>query len=145
MALKRRTSRPVTDAASDGALQGTLSAVFINGPFIATQLTGCNPCQAGNPFAVTITVANPSPLALPVEVKAGFRLTDGTPINQSPLFNKHFEVVLPAGLAATTIPWLSFTLPAVPPGRYCYEAGLGEVEVFDQLLVSGRACFTVLP
>ena len=137
----------VSDAAGDVALQGTLSAVFINAPRLSLQLTGCNPCKAGDPFAVTITVENPTPLALPVEVKGGFRLTDGTPLNYVPLLgnNKHFEYVLPAGMPPTTIPWLSFAMPVVTAGRYCYEAGLGEVEVFDQLLVSSRACFAVLP
>ena len=137
----------VADAAGGAAQQGTLSAVFINGPFIATQLTGCNPCRAGDPFAVTITVANSSPLALRVEVKAGFRLTDGTPLNFAPLLgnNQHFVTVLPAGMPLTTIPWLSFAMPVIPPGRYCYEVGLGELEVFDAFLVRARACFAVLP
>ena len=137
----------VADAAGGVAQQGTLSAVFIDAPFLTTQLTGCNPCKVGDLFAVTLTLANPSPLALPVEVRAGFRLTDGTPINFAPhrRNNKHFETVLPAGMPPTTIPWLSFPLPAFPPGRYCYEAGLGEVELYDSFVVSDRACFVVLP
>jgi len=43
------------------------------------------------------------------------------------------------------MPWLSFPLPAVPPGRYCYLVGLGDPEVFDGLTGGNRTCFTVLP
>lgn len=127
------------------ATAGTITAAFVRGPFITPQLTGCNPCRAGDPFSVSVTFGNPSPMALPVEVKGGFQLPDGMTLNFSPLGTKHFETVMAAGLAPTTMPWISLPIPAIPTGRYCYLVGLGDPEVFGGSTISNRTCFDVVP
>jgi hypothetical protein len=126
---------------------GTIVSIFPIGPTTSLQLAGCNPCRPGETFAVTLSLEYKGPIDLPVEIKTGFRLTDGTPVNLSPLNNKHFEIVLPPGFRFQGL-WLSFPLPAVPPGRYCYEAGLidPDLDTFGFFSSGGRSiCFSILP
>lgn len=136
-------NRMVTDVQA-----GTITSVNINFPFAFSQLTGCNPCKAGDTFAVTLTVENQSPINLPVELKTAFRLVDSTPVNVSPLGNKHFETTLPPGFHFQG-PWLSFPMPLVPPGLYCYDVSLADPEVLGvgglPAYARHRTCFTVLP
>lgn len=129
------------------ATAGTLQSVSVSYPSVFLQLVGCDPCKAGDNFAVSLTVENQSPIALPVEIKTGFRLPDGTPINFSPLLggNKHFEATLEQGFRFRGL-WLSLPIPPIAPGRYCYEAWLGDPEVMrSSPLASDYQCFTVEP
>lgn len=129
------------------ATAGTLESVSFQYPSIYPQLVGCDPCRAGDNFAVSLTVENSSPIDLPVEIKTGFRLPDGTPLNFSPLLggNKHFETTLEQGFRFRGL-WVTLTMPTVPPGRYCYEAWLGDPEVMRWSPVSSSySCFTVQP
>lgn len=142
---------PLTNRAGAGnrmvsdAQAGTVTSVGINFPFASSQLAGCNPCRAGDTFAITLIAENQSPIDLPVELKTAFRLPDGTPINVSPLNNKHFEVTLPPGFRFQGL-WLSFPLPLIPPGLYCYDVSLTDPEVSNGgAYSSNRTCFTVLP
>lgn len=128
----------VSDAAA-----GTTEGVFVDSPFAFPEITGCNPCRPGDTFAVALTVENQSPLDLPVEIKTGFRLPDGTPVNFSPLANKHFEAVLPRGFRFQG-PWVSLPMPPVPPGTYCYEAWISDPEV-GMFVFGLYDCFDVLP
>jgi hypothetical protein len=123
---------------------GTVEDAVPFSPFVSQQLVGCHPCRAGDIFTVSLSLRNPGPIPRPVELKAGFRLPDGTPINVSPLNNKHFEVTLPPGFTFQGN-WLSFPMPAIPPGLYCYEAILNEPELSFGFIGLSQSCFMVLP
>ena len=73
-------------------------------PSLELTLTGCTTCAAGNQFSVEAHLKNPGTTSVPVELKVGFRLPDGTPVN---LFGQHFVITLPASLDST-FPLLDF-------------------------------------
>jgi hypothetical protein len=98
-----------------------------NTPTISLTVTGCHTCQEGGHLTVQAHVMNPSARQVHVEVKAGGRLPDGTPVN---LFGQqHLELTLE--------PWLDKTytimdgpLPGgVPAGTWTVEGTLLELEL----------------
>jgi hypothetical protein len=130
----------ITDTAA-----GTILDVFAIRPFLNMQLSGCNPCTPGQTFAVSLTLTNNGPLAVPVELKTGFRLLDATPVSVAPV-PKHFDATLPARFTTGQLLWLSFPWPALPAGRYCYEASLADPELAGYGTYSLiRQCFVAQP
>ena len=98
-----------------------------NNPSISLSVTGCHSCQEGGHLTVQAHVINPLVRRVRVEVKAGGRLPDGTPLN---LFGEqHMELTLDAGLDKT-FTLLDGPLPAgVSPGTWTIEGTLLELEL----------------
>lgn len=129
------------------AIAGTIVIVGLLRPVVSLQLSGCNPCQAGQTFAITLTARNDGPIGATVEVKSGFRLLDATSLVYAPLIgnSKHFEVTLPSGFNQSFL-WVSLTWPTVPAGRYCYEATLLDPDLdFLGPYSIAEVCFVSLP
>ena len=111
-------------------------------PSMTLTLTGCTTCAPGNTYTVQAHLSNPASHSVTAEMKIGFRLPNGTPLNI--LGNKHLEVPVPAGVNTTfnlfSFPWFS----GGPAGRWTIEATLSEP---DLGLVYSRAVktFTVTP
>lgn len=141
----------VADAAGGAAGAGTIVEVNVRRPSISNLSLTCNPspCRAGSNLSVSLTLTYDGPIPLPVEIKTGFQLADGTPINVSPV-PKHFEVTLPPGFTTgvNPIPLLSLTwpgAPTVPPGRYCFQASLTDPEIAIRAFLNRRTCFVSAP
>jgi len=96
-------------------------------PTISLTVTGCHTCQEGGRLTVQAHVINPSGRQVRVEVKAGGRLPDGTPVN---LFgHQHMELTLDPGLDKT-LTLIDGPLPVgVPAGTWTVEGTLLEVEL----------------
>ena len=100
---------------------GTYGGVF---PTLTLTLTGCTSCKAGDIFSLNATFMNPAPKPMPVEIKAGVVLPDGTEFNIWVVADKHFTVDLPAGLDVT-VELLRVTIPSgLPNGPWGYEGAL---------------------
>ena len=125
---------------------GTVSYAYAGYPTVSLQNNGCSLCSAGSTITLFSTITNQSPVDLPVEIKAGFRLLDGSPALFAPLLNndRHFETVLPRGFIYQG-PWVSVTLPSIPPGTYCYEIYLLEPDGGSSPYTSTNYCFNVIP
>jgi hypothetical protein len=102
-------------------------AVSSETPTISLSVTGCHTCQEGGRLTVQAHVVNPSARQVHVEVKAGGRLPDGTPVN---LFGtQHMELTLEPGLDKTYT-LLDGTLPhGIPAGTWTVEGSLLEFEL----------------
>jgi hypothetical protein len=128
---------------------GTIEDISIQTPFFQSlTLTGCGQagasCHAGDVFSVSAIIANIAPIAVHVEIKGGFELPDGTKFpftyQSAPVFgNKFFETDLAQGLNLN-LPWVSVTLPALTPGRYCYRAQMNDAEL-NTVSTPRIACF----
>lgn len=93
-------------------------------PSILVVDTGCTVCHAGNLLAFEAHVTNPGAPLL-VELKAGVRLPDGTPIS---VLAPCLEQTFPTG--TTVVHLLSGTMPSgVAPGTYIVEAAILEPEL----------------
>jgi choice-of-anchor C domain-containing protein len=95
-------------------------------PAVDLTLTGCGsesgPCDEGNQFTVQAHWTNIGSTSVPAEVKIGFRLPDGTPVNV--VGDIHLVFPFPAGLDVTA-PLLNFAWPGGrPPGTWTVEATL---------------------
>ena len=130
---------------SDGG-PGRVEVVGINVPFFGIQVTGCDPCKTGDLFKISLTVTNNGPVPIRAEIKAGFELPDSKKVVFAPVLgdNKFFEANLPQG-SSTTIPdWVSFNMPEIPKGRYCYSAVMADPDLFTSWSSASR-CFSVVP
>jgi len=111
-------------------------------PAIDLRLTGCDPCAPGAQFTVQAHWTNVGSTNVPTEVKVGFRLPDGTPVNI--VGNIHLVFVFPAGLDVTD-ELISFPWPnGQPAGTWTFEAtllGPSLGETFSRSVES----FTVTP
>lgn len=94
-------------------------------PRLTLVLTGCTNCKAGDTFSVSATAKNPTSEPMLVELKAGVNEPDGTEVNISSITtDKHFEVLLPAGLD-TSVELLHVLIPSdLQKGTWSYEAVL---------------------
>ena len=93
-------------------------------PTLTLTVTGCHSCQAGGHMTVLARVRNPLNREVKVEVKAGGRLPDGTPVN---LLGQQLTL---EPLADKIYPILDGPLPAgVPAGTWTVEGTLLEVEL----------------
>lgn len=91
-------------------------------PTVELTLTGCTDCQAGEQFTVQAHWTNVGSTNVPTEVKIGFRLPDGTPVNI--VGNIHLVFAFPAGLDVTA-DLISFAWPSgQPAGTWTFEATL---------------------
>jgi hypothetical protein len=109
------------------------------------ELTGCNPCRVGETFSIWLTVENRGPIAVDVEIKSGFWLPDGTPVNVPPLADPHMVVTLQPGFMFGD-ELLSFKIPKLPYGTYCYAVGLGGPKLpTSSLGGAGAICFDIIP
>ena len=48
-------------------------------PSLVLTLTGCTICHPGDTFTVQAVLKNPGPVGVPIELKLGLRLPDGSP------------------------------------------------------------------
>ena len=96
-------------------------------PVISISVNGCITCEEGTRLTVLARVINPRSRPVQVEVKAGGRLPDGTPID---LFGQqHLELTLEPYLDKT-FTLLDAPLPAgIPPGTWTVEGTLLELEL----------------
>jgi hypothetical protein len=106
-------------------------------PTISLTVTGCHACQEGGRVTVQARLINPQTREVTVEVKAGGRLPDGTPIN---LFGQeHVELKLAPGFDKT-IALFDGPLPAgVPEGTWTVEGTLLEPELGKTLSRDAKA------
>lgn len=135
------TALVVSDAST-----GTIEAIDINLPAFHIQMTGCDPCRTGDLFKISMTVTNHGPVAVHGEIKAGFELPDGKKLVFAPVLgdNKFFEADLPPGFVTTIPDWVSFNLPEIPKGLYCYRAVMADADLLTSW-TDARRCFVVLP
>jgi hypothetical protein len=114
----------------EGAPPALVGSVHFNAdapiaPRINLTLTGCTQCHPGDVFSVRGRLTNPG-ASIPVELKLGVRLPDGTPLNRLLPIGQHLVVTLPAELDST-FPVYSFTWPAgAPAGAWRVEGTLLE-------------------
>ncbi len=96
-------------------------------PAISLFVNGCITCEEGGRFTVQARVINPRSRPVRVEVKAGGRLPDGTPVD---LFGqRHMELTLEPHLDKT-FTLLDGPLPSgIPPGTWTVEGTLLELEL----------------
>lgn len=113
-------------------------------PTIALTLTGCEACHAGRVFRVVAHVTNPSSAPVPVEVKAGVVLPNGSAMNVSSLSSRHLEATLAPG-ASISVELLRAVLPdGLAPGAWLYEAALITPEL-GRTLSRDSKVFTIEP
>ena len=112
-------------------------AVGSNTPTISLTVSGCHSCQEGGHLTVQAHIVNPLARQVRVEVKAGGRLPDGTPVN---LFGQqHMELTLDPGLDKT-FTLLDGPLPAaMPTGTWTVEGSLLELELGKTYSRAARA------
>ena len=95
-------------------------------PSLVLTLTGCAICHPGDPFTVQALLKNPGPVGVPIELKLGLRLPDGSAANLFGASGEHLVVPLPAALNAPftlmNIPW-----PGGPAETWSIEATVLEV------------------
>jgi hypothetical protein len=100
-------------------------------PALSISLNGCITCEEGGRLTVQARLINPRSYPVRVEVKAGGRLPDGTPVD---LFGQqHMELTLEPYLDKT-FTLLDKPLPAgIPPGTWTVEGTLLELELGKML------------
>jgi hypothetical protein len=139
----------IADTGGGAAGAGMIVEANVVRPSVTVALTGCTTCQVGQTFTVTLTLANNSPISVPVELKTGLQFFDGTPLNLGTPIPKHFEATLPVGFSIGPLIWLSVPWPGVsstlPAGRYCFQASLTDPEIAVRSLANSRSCFVSLP
>lgn len=114
-------------------------------PSVALTLTGCAAtCRPGDAFSASATVTNPTARQARVEMKAGVRLPDGTPLALSALA-PDFLFTLAPGQSLSGI-LLSTPIPlGIPPGRYRYEVALVDPELGVTFFREARVFVVVQP
>ena len=110
------------------ALLGTV--LFNSGAPVPPQLNltliGCLHCHAGDHLIAQVTLRNPGTTAMPVELKVGLRLPDGSGLSLFGPNHQHVVFSLPAG-AEGTFPVLNVTWPSgLPAGAWRVEGTLIE-------------------
>ena len=95
-------------------------------PRLDITLVGCLHCHPGDHLIAQVTLRNPGTKAIPVELKVGVRLPDGTGASLFGPNGQHVVFSLPAG-AESTFPALNITWPAnLPAGVWHIEGTLLE-------------------
>jgi len=113
-------------ACDDGPVDPRIDDVVITqaSPRLDLFLTGCTDCDVGDTFSVTARVQNPTIMPIPVEVKAGVELPDGSEFTAWIVPDLHFEVTLPACLDTRVLLFRVTIPPGLPPGVWGYEGAL---------------------
>jgi hypothetical protein len=111
---------------------------------LTMTLAGCATCRPGDRFTVSATLLNPTSRDVPVEVKFGVRLPDGTPVNLWAVSDAHFRFILsPGTMGPVTI--LDTVIPrGIPTGTWTYEGILLEPALGTPMSRSVRP-FSVSP
>lgn len=113
---------------------GTLVLTVRGGPQrepvqLTLALAGCDICRPGDRFTVNAVLVNPNPADVPVEVKFGVRLPDGSPVNLWSVPDSRFRVAVPPGTTGP-VTILDTVMPAgVPGGVWAYEGILLDPEL----------------
>ena len=115
----------------EGATPALLGTMFYNAnapvpPQLNLTLVGCLHCHPGDHLIAQVTLRNPGTTAMPVELKVGVRLPNGTGLSLFGPNRQHVVVSLAAG-AESTFPALNVTWPAgLPAGVWHIEATMLE-------------------
>jgi hypothetical protein len=131
--------------ASVGSISDTATKIWVTGPSIRIELTGCTTCQAGAQFAARATLENPAGRPLPVEVKLGIADPNDDEMALSILGDRHFELLMPQGTVGP-VTVFEATLPdGLQPGTWKYEGALLDRELGETLSRSFKEFTIVQP
>lgn len=96
---------------------------------LTLAMAGCSTCRSGDRFSVNATLVNPNTATVPLEIKFGARLPDGTPVNLWSLPDPHFRFAVPPGTTGPGTILDAVIPPGIPSGTWAYEGILLEPQM----------------